>query len=276
MEQGDVEALAAFVRAHPRLFVLTGAGCSTASGIPDYRDSAGQWKRRQPVQHQEFVGSDAVRKRYWGRSLLGWPTLGDAKPNGSHHALAQLEEDGRIGRLLTQNVDGLHQRAGSRRVTELHGSIGEVICLDCGQVSSRRELQGKLAAANGWLLEAAAVHAQAAPDGDADFDTDFSAVSVPECDACGGVLKPHVVFFGDTVPKPVVDEAMDALAEADALLVAGSSLMVYSGYRFCLKAAEWGKPIVAINLGKTRADELLALKVFEPCDQALSRLRELL
>ena len=265
-------ALAAFVEAHPRLFVLTGAGCSTASGIADYRDAAGQWKRRQPVNHQDFLASASVRQRYWGRSLLGWPILGNARPNAGHLALAQLEDAGHVHQLLTQNVDGLHQQAGSRRVKELHGSIAEVICLDCGSISSRRDLQARLAAGNGWLLEAAASHAQGAPDGDADFETDFSAVAVPPCSACGGVLKPHVVFFGDSVPKPVVEAAMAALAEADALLVAGSSLMVYSGYRFCLKAAELGKPIVAGNLGRTRADGLFALKLEQPCDKALPQL----
>ncbi|RTL52254.1 MAG: NAD-dependent protein deacetylase [Rhodocyclaceae bacterium] len=261
-------SLAAFVRNHPSLFVLTGAGCSTASGIPDYRDAAGQWKRRQPVRHQEFVASEAVRRRYWGRSLLGWPILGDASPNAAHRALARLEEAGHIHHLLTQNVDGLHQKAGSRRVTELHGSIAEVICLDCGAVSPRRDLQERLAQGNGWLLEQAA-HSPQAPDGDADIETDFSAVAVPDCLACGGVLKPHVVFFGDVVPKHQVEAAMADLAAADGMLVAGSSLMVYSGYRFCLKAAELGKPIAAVNLGQTRADSLLALKLAQACDTAL-------
>ena len=269
VESEAVVALAAFVRRHPRLFVLTGAGCSTASGIPDYRDAAGQWKRRQPVNHQDFIASAAVRQRYWGRSLLGWTTLGRASPNGAHHALASLEASGHVVQLLTQNVDGLHQKAGSQRVRELHGSIAEVICLACAEVTPRLSLQSRLAAENGWLLEQAANHARTAPDGDADFETDFSAVTVPACERCGGILKPHVVFFGDTVPKPLVEDAMAHLGEADALLVAGSSLMVYSGYRFCLKAAELGKPIIAVNLGKTRADDLFTLKLEQPCDQAL-------
>jgi NAD-dependent SIR2 family protein deacetylase len=260
------------MRRHPRLFVLTGAGCSTASGIPDYRDAAGQWKRRQPVNHQDFIASAAVRQRYWGRSLLGWTTLGSASPNGAHRALASLEASGHVVQLLTQNVDGLHQKAGSQRVRELHGSIAEVICLSCAEVTPRLTLQSRLAAENGWLLEQAASHARTAPDGDADFETDFSAVTVPVCERCGGILKPHVVFFGDTVPKPLVEDAMAHLGEADALLVAGSSLMVYSGYRFCLKAAELGKPIIAVNLGKTRADDLFTLKLEQPCDQALPQL----
>jgi len=275
-KKDEIAALADFVRAHPRLFVLTGAGCSTASGIPDYRDGAGQWKRRQPVSHQDFLASAAVRQRYWGRSLLGWPTLGDASPNAAHTALAELETAGHVQQLLTQNVDGLHQKAGSRRVRELHGSIAEVICLDCGAVSSRRELQTRLAAANAWLLAEAVAQAQRAPDGDADFETDFAGVVVPPCSLCGGMLKPHVVFFGDTVPKSMVDGVLAALAEADALLVAGSSLMVYSGYRFCLKAAELGKPIAAINLGLTRADELFTLKLEQACDRALPTLLEAL
>ena len=272
LDEAAVTALARFVQAHSRLFVLTGAGCSTASGIPDYRDAVGQWKRRQPVQHQEFVSSEAVRKRYWGRSLLGWPTLGNAQPNGAHRALAALETRGHVSRLLTQNVDGLHQKAGSQKVQELHGSIAEVVCLSCQSITARQTLQARLAEANAWLLAEAAARAKTAPDGDADFETDFSAVTVPACENCGGVLKPHVVFFGDTVPKSLVDGAMAALENADALLVAGSSLMVYSGYRFCLKAAEWGKPIAAVNLGKTRADDLLALKLEQACDQALPAL----
>ncbi|GAB2182427.1 NAD-dependent protein deacetylase [Denitratisoma sp. agr-D3] len=268
-EGAALSALADFVRTHPRLFVLTGAGCSTASGIPDYRDAAGQWKRRQPVNHQDFIASAAVRQRYWGRSLLGWPTLGDARPNAAHEALARLEAMGHVECVLTQNVDGLHQKAGSQRVRELHGSIAEVVCLGCGRITARRDLQARLALDNAWLLAEAAAQARSAPDGDADVETDFSSVVVPACENCGGVLKPHVVFFGDTVPKSLVDAAMRTLAQADALLVAGSSLMVYSGYRFCLKAAELGKPIAAVNLGRTRADDLLALKLAEPCDHAL-------
>lgn len=262
-------ALAAFVEAHPRLFVLTGAGCSTASGIPDYRDEAGQWKRRQPVQHQEFMASEAVRKRYWARSMLGWRVMGSAAPNASHHALAALEQAGRIGLLLTQNVDGLHQQAGSRAVMELHGGIRQVVCMTCGSRLGRADLQIELERRNGWLLD---LEASSAPDGDADLELDFSPVEVPPCAACGGILKPDVVFFGDSVPKPVVESAMAALAEADALLVVGSSLMVYSGYRFCLKAAELGKPLAAVNRGQTRADALLQLKVEGNCGEVLTAL----
>ncbi len=262
-----IDALADFVDAHPRLFVLTGAGVSTGSGIPGYRDRDGQWQRKQPVTHQDFLGSEAVRKRYWARSLLGFRVMADAAPNAAHTALAQLERAGRIGQLVTQNVDGLHQRAGSARVTELHGSIHEVVCMDCGARESRRAVQLRLEAAN---LPYLAFTAATAPDGDADLeDADFEAFSLPACAHCGGLLKPDVVFYGASVPRDRADAAMAALLEADAVLVAGSSLMVYSGYRFCERAQAVAKPIAAINLGRTRADALLSLKVPGDCAEVL-------
>lgn len=262
--------LLAFVRAHPRLFVLTGAGVSTESGIPDYRDAAGQWKRRQPVRHQEFLGSPPVRRRYWARSMLGWPVFSRARPNGAHQALAGLEAAGRIHALLTQNVDGLHQAAGHRRVIELHGNLSRVVCTGCGGLLPRAEVQRRLEAGNPWLAGRAATPA---PDGDADLDeADLERFETPACPACGGILKPDVVFFGDSVPRPRVEEALALLAESDALLVAGSSLMVYSGYRFCERAHALGKPIAAINLGATRADPLLAVKLHAACGDALAAL----
>lgn len=264
-----IASLAAFVRAHPRLMVLTGAGVSTGSGIPDYRDSEGAWKRRAPVSHQDFLGDEQVRRRYWARSLIGWPRMAEARPNAAHHALAQLEAAGHVTQLVTQNVDGLHTRAGSRAVLELHGSIHAVGCMDCGTRSERAALQARMAAANPRF---AALSATVAPDGDADLETQFGDLTLPGCTACGGLLKPDVVFFGDSVPRPRLETAWEALSRSDALLVVGSSLMVYSGYRFCLKAAELGKPVAAINLGRTRADALFALKVESACGPALEQL----
>lgn len=257
-----------FVIAHPRLFVLTGAGVSTGSGIPDYRDADGAWKRTPPVTYQAFVHEPLTRRRYWARSLVGWRWLSRARPNGAHRALAAHGRRGGIGLLLTQNVDGLHQAAGSEAVVDLHGRIDRVRCLACGHNLRRADFQHELLQRN---PEWAALDAGQAPDGDADLDgRDFSAFDVPACAQCGGLLKPDVVFFGENVPRERVDAAMAALHEADAMLVVGSSLMVWSGYRFAQAAARAGKPIAAVNLGRTRADDLLALKVAAPCAEALA------
>lgn len=260
-------ALAEFIATHSRLFVLTGAGCSTDSGIPDYRDTKGQWKRAQPVTFQAFTGDHAVRQRYWARSLAGWRRFGQAKPNAAHRALATLESRGKFTLLLTQNVDRLHQAAGSVNVIDLHGRLDRVRCLACELRLSREVFQEDLLRLN---PEWAAVDAVDAPDGDADLEGDFSHFVVPPCPRCSGMLKPDVVFFGEGVPRERVDAGMQALHEADAMLVVGSSLMVYSGYRFARAAATAGKPIAAINLGHTRADDLLSLKIEQPCAQALS------
>jgi len=229
------------------------------SGIPTYRDDKGDWTRSTPVQFRDFVHRRAVRQRYWARSMVGWPAFARARPNPCHSVLATWERTGRITRLVTQNVDRLHQAAGSRRVIDLHGRLDQVVCLDCRRRTPRADLQVELQHRN---PDFTALAATVAPDGDADLEgLAFDSVDVPECAACGGMLKPDVVFFGETVPKPTVDEAMAALAGADALLVIGSSLMVYSGFRFCRLAAEAGLPIAAISPGRTRADDLLTLKV---------------
>jgi NAD-dependent SIR2 family protein deacetylase len=257
-----------FIDRHERLFVLTGAGCSTASGIPDYRDADGEWKRAQPVTFQDFVASERTRKRYWARGLIGWQRLRAAQPNAAHRSLAALEYRGRIEQLVTQNVDGLHQAAGSRHVIDLHGRADAVRCLNCERRSSRAELQAEMVRRNPRFAELDAV---AAPDGDADLDDiDFAAFDVPACDTCGGLLKPDVVFFGESVPRDRVQLAFSALESADAMLIVGSSLMVLSGYRFVRTMAEAGKPIAAVNLGRTRADDLLSLKVTQPCADALA------
>ena len=264
---GELDRLAEFVTSHPRLFVLTGAGVSTASGIPDYRDTHGEWKRRQPVRHADFVRHEKVRRRYWARSFVGWPKIASARPSRAHHALTRLEERGRIGQLVTQNVDGLHQSAGSRAVIDLHGRLDSVECLRCKMRRSRFEMQRQLRAAN---PEFAPERVAIAPDGDADLeDVDFDLFNVPDCDRCGGVLKPAVVFFGDSVPRFTVARAFEALEISDAVLVVGSSLMVWSGYRFCRAAREQGKPVAAVNLGRTRADAEIDLKIERDCGTAL-------
>ena len=257
-----------FVDRHRRLFVLTGAGCSTGSGIPDYRDAEGQWKRAQPMAFQAFMGDEKARRRYWARSLVGWERIRRAQPNDAHRALAQLEAMGRIRLVLTQNVDRLHQAAGSARVIDLHGRIDLVRCMDCDRRSPRGEMQHELGRLNADWLD---LEATEAPDGDADLDgADFASFVVPPCRRCGGVLKPDVVFFGENVPRDRIDEAERDLDEADAMLVVGSSLMVYSGFRFVQRAAGAGKPVAAINLGRTRADALLTLKAEQACEAALS------
>jgi len=260
------DALYEFVRRHPRLFVLTGAGCSTASGIPDYRDENGAWKHRPPVLYADFVGSAAVRRRYWARALVGWRRIADARPNAAHRAMAALEARGVVGCVVTQNVDGLHQRAGARHVIDLHGRLDRVACLGCGATLARDDVQRLLAAWNPAFAEAAA---EQAPDGDARLEGRFDDFRVPDCPCCGGVLKPDVVFFGENVPRARVQAAEAALAAADAMLVVGSSLMVFSGYRFAQGAHRLGKPVAAVNRGRTRADELLALKVEDDCGAAL-------
>ncbi len=253
--------------------MITGAGCSTGSGIPDYRDQRGRWKRAQPMQLQTFLGSEAARRRYWSRSFVGWPTVAEAQPGASHRLLARLQGAGRIHDLITQNVDGLHKAAGSGPVIELHGSLHRVVCRSCGAQLARGALQERLAALNpGWRADGSM-----RPDGDAELgEADAAGFRIPGCARCGGILKPDVVFFGENVPRQRVAEAYARLAAADLLLVVGSSLMVWSGYRFAREAARLGLPIAAVNLGRTRADDELTLKVEAPCEDALAALTRLL
>lgn len=266
----DLAALRGFIDRHPRLFVLTGAGVSTDSGIPDYRDTEGEWKRKPPMTLQTFMGDDLARARYWARSMVGWRRFGSVQPNASHRALARLESRGHVTVLVTQNVDGLHEAAGSREVVDLHGRLDEVRCMNCDWRGGRQAWQETLQDAN---PEWTSLDATDAPDGDADLEgEDFSRFSIPACPLCGGIVKPDVVFFGETVPRDRVDRANAGLMSADAVLVVGSSLMVYSGYRFVTAASRNGMPIAAINLGRTRADGLLTLKVEQPCAVALDAL----
>jgi NAD-dependent SIR2 family protein deacetylase len=253
-----VRDLERWIGRHRTVFVLTGAGCSTASGIPDYRDENGEWKRRPPVMIQAFRTQEAVYRRYWARAYAGWPRFSIAAPGAAHHALAAWERSGTLASLVTQNVDGLHQRAGSRAVIDLHGRLDDVICLGCGDRTTRASMQDAIAAMNpGWHATPAA-----APDGDAEIDpAAIESFVPPRCDRCAALVKPDVVFFGENVPVNRYERARDALARADALLVAGSSLMVYSGFRFAQQAQEAGQPIAIVNRGRTRADDLAELKI---------------
>ncbi len=251
-----------------RVLALTGAGCSTGSGIPDYRDQQGAWKRKPPIELKAFLSSARQRRRYWARSMLGWPLVAQARPGSAHRALAGMEAAGLLDHLITQNVDRLHQRAGSRCVTDLHGRLDQVACLDCGALRARDEIQAWLEAVNpDWLQYTAAD----APDGDADLEhVDFDAFRVPDCPSCGGLLKPAVVFFGETVPRPVVDASFQCLEQADALLVVGSSLMVWSGYRFVRQAATSGKPVLIVNRGHSRGEREASLVVDGDCGEVLT------
>lgn len=221
---------------------------------------------------QDFLADPATRQRYWARGLVGWRHMRRAQPNDAHRALAALESHGRMELLVTQNVDGLHQAAGSRNVIDLHGRADVVRCLGCETRLPRAELQAELLRRNPGFTD---LHAPEAPDGDADLDAaEFEAFDVPACEVCGGLLKPDVVFFGEPVPGERVRRARAALQRADAMLVVGSSLMVYSGFRFARAMAEAGKPVAAINLGRTRADDLLALKVTDHCVTVLGSVLE--
>ncbi|MBT8087828.1 MAG: NAD-dependent protein deacetylase [Gammaproteobacteria bacterium] len=260
-------ALVDFLDRHESLVVVSGAGVSTASGIPDYRDRNGDWKHAEPIRYQEFVRDVDYRRRYWARSYVGWQRFRAAEPNAAHFALAELEADGRVDLLVTQNVDRLHSAAGSRRVIDLHGDLSKVRCLACKTVYERRDYQDELQAANhGWHAEVFRYK----PDGDAELaDSDYCSFVVSDCLRCGGIVKPHVVMFGESVPKTRVAAAMESLERAAALLVVGSSLMLYSGFRFARHASELEKPIAIVNQGRTRADSMATVKIDADCGQTL-------
>lgn len=261
-------ALGRFIDAHGPLIAITGAGCSAPSGIPTYRNQAAEWQRSNPIQHQEFLTREQSRKRYWARSFAGWPAVADAEPNSAHLALASLEQQGIVSALVTQNVDGLHQKAGHREVIDLHGRLDKVICLDCGSLSPRSTMQARLARANPFLDPKALA---LTPDGDAEVPAaDIERITIPNCERCDGTLKPDVVFYGGTVDKTLVQRVYDRLQAARGVLVVGSSLMVFSAFRFVRRAAESGLPIAIVNLGVTRADGLAALKLDADCEAALT------
>jgi NAD+-dependent protein deacetylase sirtuin 4 len=258
-----------------RIALLTGAGISTESGIPDYRGPETRRRARNPIQGRAFRDDAATRRRYWARSFVGWPRLRAARPNAGHLALARLQAGGRVTRLLTQNVDGLHEAAGSPDVEALHGRLSEVVCLGCGTPSDRAELQVRLAALNPAFVDPAG--APLAPDGDADLvEAATSGFRVPACVRCQGVLKPHVVFFGEGVPRERVDRAFAAVDAAEALLIVGSSLAVFSGFRFARHAARTDTPVAIVNLGETRADALAAVRLEAPAGAVLPPLVEAL
>ena len=261
-----------FFENHNQVVVLTGAGVSTASGIPDYRDESGAWKHSRPMEYGDFIGSEFSRRRYWARSAIGRIRFKAASPNQAHSALARLEALGKVSLLITQNVDQLHQRAGSKRVVDLHGTLDQVVCLDCSARIMREAVQHFLMQHNPLLENLASAPA---PDGDSQLEQiDFTKIEIPYCHDCGGILKPDVVFYGESVPPERVKTCFDAVGRADAMLIAGSSLMVYSGYRFTRRAHEIGLPIVAINRGVTRADDILTMKVEQDCGAVLEGLVE--
>ena len=259
--------------AERRFVVLTGAGISTSSGIPDYRDSEGVRRGKAPMMYQEFLATPQARRRYWARAMLGWPRVRIAQPNKAHLALARLQQRERISGLITQNVDTLHDQAGSQDVIELHGSLHRVLCLDCQQRSERDVIQRVMEDQNPYL---AGVDAVQAPDGDTLLDPAFEErFQVPHCPHCNGQrLKPDVVFFGENVAPQTAARAMAAVQQAEGLLVVGSSLMAYSAFRLCKAMVEQGKPVIAINLGKTRGDELLQVKIEASCERLLPLLVE--
>jgi len=252
---------------HGRLVVVTGAGLSTDSGIPDYRGPGSP--ARRPMTYQEFVSGPEARQRYWARSHLGWSRMRGASPNTGHRALAALDPE----LLITQNVDGLHEAAGSRRLVSLHGRIADVVCLSCRRTSSRSALATRMVSANPGYADAHA-NAVTRPDGDVELD-DTADFVVPDCQSCGGVLKPDVVFFGENVPPTRVQrcyDAVDALGARDALLVVGSSLTVMSGFRFVRRAARAGVPVVIANRGPTRGDDLATVRLDAGCSEFLTAL----
>jgi NAD-dependent SIR2 family protein deacetylase len=257
--------------------VLSGAGLSTESGIPDYRGPSGQARRTgQPMTYQAFTGSDSARQRYWARSHLGWRHVTGASPNAGHVAVAALDRAGLVSGVITQNVDGLHQAAGAASVTELHGSLHRVVCLSCWVRSSREDLDARLRAANpAWTAAAAGLDPAVNPDGDVALE-ETAGFTVGDCLACGGLLKPDVVFFGENVPRPRVEECFSLVSSSSALVVLGSSLTVMSGLRYVRRASSLGIPVLIVNQGTTRGDDLATARLDAPLGAALTALlREL-
>lgn len=253
--------------------VLTGAGLSTASGIPAYRDENGQWSHPPPMQASTFYRSEAARKRYWARSLSGWARISAAQPNHAHQAIATLQRHQIVDTIITQNVDGLHQKAGSQRVIDLHGNLSRVVCRNCACVISRASVQRQLLTLN----PSYSADSDSAPAPDGDSDTEPAALDpfqIPACRKCNGVLKPDVVFFGENVPAERVSACFDQLATASSLICIGSSLMVFSGFRFCREAHRRQQPIVILNQGRTRADDIATIRLPMDCSDALTEITQ--
>jgi NAD-dependent SIR2 family protein deacetylase len=269
MDAPDLDALVRLV-AGGDVAVLTGAGLSTESGIPDYRGPTGAARPSTPMTFQAFTGSAEARRRYWARSHLGWRLIARAQPNAGHRAVTGLERAGLLTGVITQNVDGLHTAAGTRGVVELHGNLDRVVCLHCGDLSSREHLDDRLREANpGWTAQVTAVN----PDGDVDLpDEALASFRTVDCSLCGGVLKPDVVYFGETVPADRVQACFALVERSRALLVLGSSLTVMSGYRFVLRAARDGVPVAIVNSGPTRGDAKADVRVDAPLGRVLPAL----
>ena len=265
---GTSADVAQFFSKHAHVVILTGAGLSTHSGIPAYRDEGGAWLRRTPIFYQDFIHCPIARRRYWARSYFGWDHVAKAKPNQGHQALARLESAGYIKTVITQNVDGLHERAGSQSLIEVHGQLGRVKCLDCGAQYQRDTIQAHLKKLNTrWTADVLNHN----PDGDVDLDeAAYPDFKVADCMHCSGRLKPEVVFFGESVPKQTTKAVDDAIKACDGLLIIGSSLIVMSGYRIVKQVHGMGKPVIAINRGITRADDLLNFKVDNDCIQTIA------
>ena len=268
--QKELQELLTFVNDRKRLLLITGAGCSTGSGIGDYRDDQGLWKISSPIQHQDFLRSETARKRYWMRSQLGYPSFRNARPNPAHYCLARLDSNANMVGLITQNVDRLHQKAGQRDVIDLHGRLDEVICLDCNAVTPRDQIQNWLESKNAFVND---FDFELRPDGDASLESDdFSFFKVPDCPKCGGFIKPNVVFFGGAVPKNITEECLNRVMSSDGVLIIGTSMMAFSGFRIVRVAHERGLPIASLNLGITRADEMVTLNIKADCVEVLNAL----
>ncbi|CAL1673076.1 unnamed protein product [Lasius platythorax] len=272
----DVMRLKEFIDEHHRLCILTGAGISTESGIPDYRSAeVGLYARsnHKPVLYKEFCGSQAIRRRYWARNYVGWPRFSSLKPNITHEILKDLESVGKVGCIVTQNVDNLHSKAGSKKVIELHGTAFRVMCLNCDHKICRYELQEVFQKLNPSMV---ATTQMIRPDGDVELSqTQVESFNVPACNNCGGILKPDIIFFGDNVPGDTVQSVKNNVENSDALLILGTTLTTFSAYRIVLQAVDANKPIAIVNIGKTRADEFVNLRVEGRCGDILSKVWQL-
>ncbi|XP_065177410.1 NAD-dependent protein lipoamidase sirtuin-4, mitochondrial-like [Sycon ciliatum] len=280
LTKADVHSLEEFIRNSRKLFILTGAGLSTESGIPDYRSTGvGMYatSKQRPIQYSEFVKNTEARRRYWARNYAGWPSFSSRQPNLGHMFLSELERRDMLHWLVTQNVDRLHRKAGSSRVSELHGSTHDIICLQCKAMTYRSDLQIRMAEMNPQFHDRREDENTVRPDGDVHFETDaWKSFHIPDCQLCGGMLKPNVVFFGDVVPRPLVTDIYEKLGECDAMLVIGSSLEVYSSYRFALAAAEQSIPMCLLNIGSTRADHLASMHIHARCGETMKQLSQVL
>jgi NAD-dependent SIR2 family protein deacetylase len=253
------------------IWVLSGAGISAPSGIPTYRDHRGDWQAGDPIQHNDFISKKSARQRYWARSMAGWKLNARAKANAAHNAVTKLQQNGYVSQIVTQNVDRLHTLSGATNVIDLHGRIDQIVCLECKDITTRANFQPRLVEINPKLERYINTNSgKMLPDGDAHIDDfELSLVNIPPCENCGGVLMPDVVFFGGTVPKKRVETAFDTLAKSDCILVIGSSLTVFSGFRFPRWAHQNNLPLYAINQGEMRGADMFDLIVQESCEDVL-------